>query len=141
MNQALEICVKYNAYLRRSDATGLFVSWCPLLDLKSQGTTVEQAKASLNDSVRLFVRHCYQRGILEDVLKGLGLEPEPYDGDTAPEGEDADGDHRRESVSVRSIPMPAEGTDPWEPWTGEVPLHLVAAAQLQKLTGAGAWPQ
>ena len=57
MSQQLEIAVTYVGYVRRSDTTGLFVSWCPLLDIKSQGVTQEQAKLALEDSIGLFLRH------------------------------------------------------------------------------------
>lgn len=134
--KGIEICVKYRALFRRSDATGLFLSWCPLLDIKSQGRTENEAKAALNDSVRLFVRNCYQRGILDEILLGLGLVPDPYVDDSADDGQD-DSDGGQECVSVRPIGVAAP-LDAWEPWIGEVPLHLIAA---QKLAAAPAWPQ
>ena len=129
VNRGIEFVVKYMALFRLSDATGLYLSWCPLLDIKSQGRTEEEAKTSLNDAVRLFVRNCYRRGILDEVLLSLGLEPGPDDGD----GDDDDG---RECISVRPI---AERD--WEPWIGEVPLSLVAASKLRGLPGAETWPQ
>jgi hypothetical protein len=119
--QALELAVKYRGYVSLSDASGLYVSWCPLLDIKSQGTSAEEARASLNDSVRMFVVHCFRRGILEEVLKNLGLEETL---DDAPEPE--------EHVSVRPIPAAKPLVESWE---GEVPLYLVAAAQAQHALG------
>ena len=117
--QALELAVKYRGYVKVSDVSGLYVSWCPMLDIKSQGTSMEQAKASLDDSVRLFVVHCFRRGILEEVLKKLGLKEIPED---APEPE--------EHISVRPIPVAVPKPEV-DSWLGEVPLYLVASAQAQ----------
>jgi hypothetical protein len=120
MGQTLEIEVKYWGYVKLSDATGLYVSWCPLLDIKSQGTTQEQARAALDDSVKLFVMHCFRRGILEQVLKSRGLEPQ--------EIADAESSDDGECVSVRPLPAASELLDAWE---GTVPLFMVASNQMQ----------
>lgn len=68
--QALEICVKYRGFLKHSDATGLYVSWCSMLDIKSQGTTRTQARASLDDSVSLY--EALDHGCGHDRLAGSG---------------------------------------------------------------------
>ena len=128
---ALEISVKYRGFVRHSDATGNFLSWCPLLDIKSQGRTIEEARASLDDSVRAFVVHCFRRGILEEVLKRRGLEEcTPRLGGN---GADDSGEH----VSVRPVAAATDGL--LDSWEGNVPLHLVASAHTKP---AGiAWQQ
>lgn len=40
-----------------------WVSWCPELDVASQGDTVEQAKANLNEAVDLFLETASAREI------------------------------------------------------------------------------
>jgi predicted RNase H-like HicB family nuclease len=115
--QALEICVKYRGFVKHSDATGLYISWCPMLDIKSQGTSPEQARASLDDSVRLFVVHCFRRGILEETLRRLGLEEVV---DNTIDGAEEEG------ISVRPLPAASVVLDTWE---GTVPLHLGSAPQ------------
>lgn len=130
MIKGIEIAVKYRGYVRLSDQTGNYVSWCPMLDIKSQGRSIEEARASLDDSVRLFVVHCFRRGILEEALKRRGLEEQPVD---APIEGDCAGEH----ISLR----PVEATDTFESWEGQVPLNLVAAASRSKGPGAGAWQQ
>ena len=109
--QALEICVKYRGYVRLSDGTGLYLSWCPMLDIKSQGTSIEQARASLDDSVRLFVVHCCRRGILERTLERLGLQ------EVEDDGSGADGE---EMISVRPVPATKPIVETWE---GSVPVR------------------
>ncbi|MGQ0655262.1 MAG: type II toxin-antitoxin system HicB family antitoxin [Betaproteobacteria bacterium] len=52
----------------------LFISWCPLLDVYSQGKTKKEALVNLNEAVRLFIESCLQRGTLEQVLRDSGFE-------------------------------------------------------------------
>jgi predicted RNase H-like HicB family nuclease len=48
---------------------------CPILDLAAQGPTPEKAVESLRDAVRGFVADCFERGVLEKVLKNAGFGP------------------------------------------------------------------
>lgn len=105
----LEVKVKVRCTLRKSEATGLFVASCPTLQIKSQGTTQEQAKASIDDAVRLFVVHCLRRGILEEVLKNRGFAPV----DSAFGGEDRSVDDDVISVS-----------EPLLEWDSEMPVSF-----------------
>ena len=50
-----------------------WVSFCPVLDVFSQGSTEEEAKANLEEAVKLFLISCYERGTLEEVLKECGF--------------------------------------------------------------------
>lgn len=111
MGQTLQLEVKYRGYLKLSDATGLYVSFCPMLDIMSQGRTQEEARASLDDAVRLFVTHCFRRGILEQALKRRGLEP--VDSATEISGD-------VEGISVR----PAPKEECINEWSGSVPLNF-----------------
>lgn len=52
-----------------------FVSSCPVLDVHSQGKTEEEAKNHLVEAVSLFLASCFERGVLEDVLKKRGFIP------------------------------------------------------------------
>ena len=52
-----------------------FVASCPVLDVHSQGTTEKKAIANLTEALQLFVESCYERGVLEQVLKECGFEP------------------------------------------------------------------
>lgn len=49
------------------------VAHCPILDISSQGETAAKAKAALTEATRLFVMSCYQRGVLDQVLKECGF--------------------------------------------------------------------
>lgn len=50
-----------------------YLAICPALDLASQGPTREKAIGNLKDAVRGFVVDCYERGTLDEVLKGAGF--------------------------------------------------------------------
>jgi predicted RNase H-like HicB family nuclease len=50
-----------------------FISWCPVLDVYSQGATRERAVENIIDAIQLFVLSCYERGTLDDVLKRQGF--------------------------------------------------------------------
>lgn len=52
-----------------------FVASCPILDVVSQGETPEKAKANLAEALSLFLISCYERGVLEAVLKRCGFKP------------------------------------------------------------------
>lgn len=119
----MEICVKYKGFVRMSDASGLYVSWCPMLDVVSQGRTQAEAQACLDDAVRLFVVHSFKRGILERVLAERGLVPVDEPSDVAIQDPDDSG----EGISVRPASAPLHA------WDGSVPLHLMGSA-------GAAWP-
>ncbi|MGE0085298.1 MAG: type II toxin-antitoxin system HicB family antitoxin [Desulfococcaceae bacterium] len=52
-----------------------FVSYCPLLDVSSQGDTQEEAKENLAEAVTGFMISCYEMGTLSNVLKECGFVP------------------------------------------------------------------
>jgi predicted RNase H-like HicB family nuclease len=52
-----------------------FISWCPALDVSSCGDTAREAEKNLRDAIRLFIMSCYERGVLDRVLKDCGFVP------------------------------------------------------------------
>ena len=44
------------------------VSYCPALDVCSQGDTEDEASANLIEALQLFVQSCYERGTLDAVM-------------------------------------------------------------------------
>ena len=52
-----------------------FISWCPLLDVYSQGKSKKAALNNLEDALKLFIESCYQRGVLAQVLNDSGFNP------------------------------------------------------------------
>jgi hypothetical protein len=66
---------KLKAAIRYDDAAGIHVGWCPMLDIFSQGNSAEQAKQAVMSAATMYLRHCFRRGILNDVLTKRGFEP------------------------------------------------------------------
>jgi len=54
----------------------VFVSRCPALDVYSQGDTADEAERNVVEAVQLFLESCYERGVLEQVLKDCGFHPD-----------------------------------------------------------------
>jgi len=52
-----------------------YVAVCPILDLGAQGATPQKAVASLRDAIRGFVADCFERGVLDEVMKNAGFGP------------------------------------------------------------------
>jgi predicted RNase H-like HicB family nuclease len=63
------------ALVRFDDDAQLYVAWCPPVDIRSQGETMEEAKAAVLSAVTLYLRTCFQRKILDDVLVRKGFTP------------------------------------------------------------------
>ena len=128
----LEIAFKLQCCSKQSDATGLYIGWCPALDMMSQGRSAEQARASLDDSIRLYLHHCLKRGVLDEALARLGFTTTNDDGI-----DDADVDviHVREQ---REEVVEDVGVDCW---TGEysVPLHVIANLRKRTQAGESVW--
>jgi predicted RNase H-like HicB family nuclease len=68
MEAKIQICCRFTAAIREDTKQHTFVSWCPELDLYSQGLTLEESFRALNETVSFWIRHCYERGILDDSL-------------------------------------------------------------------------
>ena len=50
-----------------------FISSCPLLDVFSQGQTRDEAERNLIDALASFLISCYERGVLDAVLRDSGV--------------------------------------------------------------------
>ena len=53
----------------------LYGSYCPALDLYSQGSTLKEAKENIIEATELFIESCIERGTLLEVLRGCGFYP------------------------------------------------------------------
>ncbi len=50
-----------------------FLASCPILDVHSQGETEEMARENLKEALSLFFLSCFERGVLDEVLKECGF--------------------------------------------------------------------
>lgn len=49
------------------------VASCPVLDVHSQGRTVEEAKQNLAEAIGLFILTAFENGTLQEVLADCGI--------------------------------------------------------------------
>lgn len=52
-----------------------FIASCPALDVHSQGQSEKEALHNIGEAIQLFIESCYERGVLEQVLKQSGFQP------------------------------------------------------------------
>ncbi len=52
---------------------GRFSSWCPELDIASQGDTIEEARENLREAVDVFIETIIEDGRAEELWERLGL--------------------------------------------------------------------
>ncbi len=100
----------------------LFVAGVPALRIWSQGATPAKAMRALRGAVILYLKHCYRRKILDNLLNEHGFEDVP----------DEEIDANDEFIDVK------ECEDEKYPHTYnfEVPLYLIAQAQLTGIKGS-----
>lgn len=77
----VNIDIRLQAGVRYDDESELWVSWCPALDIHSQGTTEERAKASLREALGMYVKYCFEQQILDNILckRGFAVSKGPKD--------------------------------------------------------------
>ncbi len=56
----------------RKEGTG-YSSWCPELDVASQGDTIEEARGNLKEAVELHIEAMLADGLLDELLEKMGL--------------------------------------------------------------------
>mgnify|MGYP002642348139 CR=1 FL=1 len=71
----MQVNIQFNANLpvKITKKERWFVASCPILDVHSQGESEEEARASLGEALSLFFVSCFERGVLDNVLKGCGF--------------------------------------------------------------------
>src|SRR3989344_7552817 len=57
---------------------GGYSSWCPELDVASQGDTIEKAKVNLKEAVECHVETMLEQGDLAQLLDTLGITKEQF---------------------------------------------------------------
>src|SRR5262245_10932265 len=75
MPKEIDVNFRLQGQIREDRQTRCFVSLCPALDLYSAGRTRIDAKKALSAAVLMYVRICYERGILGRIMKDMGFIP------------------------------------------------------------------
>lgn len=72
----MEITFQLDVAVKKDEEAGCFVAWCPTVDIYSAGNTDEEAKDAMESALVMFIKHCYMRNVLNDVLKNRGFQPD-----------------------------------------------------------------
>jgi hypothetical protein len=70
---ALKITTRVRGATRRDEQTGVFVAYCPTLQIYSQGTNEGRARTALESAVKLFLGTCLKFGNIDQALKQRGF--------------------------------------------------------------------
>lgn len=71
--EVIQFSLRVPVELRKEGAW--FYSSCRPFDIYGQGKNEEEATKSLVEALQLFVESCFERGVLEKVLKDCGFRP------------------------------------------------------------------
>lgn len=72
LNEGDEYRFQIDFYLFKED--GLFIAYCPSLDLSSSGESHAEAISNFYEAFQLFIETCMESGTLIEALKELGWE-------------------------------------------------------------------
>ena len=122
MPKEIDVRFRLQGAIREDRQTQCFVSYCSTLDLYSAGRTRMDAKKALTAAVVTYVRVCYDRGMLDSILKGKGFSAvlEASDRPTA--------------KNEQFITVEEHASEYDDVFDFDIPLHLVAQAQSERPT-------
>jgi predicted RNase H-like HicB family nuclease len=123
LRRKIDVTFKLDGMIREDKETGSFVSFCPQLELYSAGRTRMEARQALNSAIEMFLRLCYERQILGQVLHERNFKPtDPNVVAMTP----------TEDFTITIKETLAEYDDAF---SVEIPIHLLA--QQNKIAAAG----
>ncbi len=73
MASGVKITVSVRGATKRDGSTGIYVGYCPALQIYSQGITEERVQKALRAAVLLFLSKCIECGVLDRALKERGF--------------------------------------------------------------------
>lgn len=65
--------------IRYDERAKAYISYCPSLDLYSQGTTKTRALEAIQDTIESWINICSKHGTLDEALKRKGISVEILD--------------------------------------------------------------
>lgn len=71
--ESLRIEFNLTFAFRKDEETGVYVGFCPVLKVYSQGRTEKEAEDAVLSAATFFIGTCYERDILHNVLRERGL--------------------------------------------------------------------
>lgn len=115
------LVAQLRGFIRHDTDAHVHVSYCPALNIFSQGESEDQARRAIGSAVSLFLQSCYERGQLDRALREAGF---------------------RASSRTGIVPVKSLGLDQeWiaveeryeEVFDFDVPLHLIASQHSQNV--------
>jgi predicted RNase H-like HicB family nuclease len=73
MYMALKITASVRGATRKDEQTGIYVAFCPTLQIYSQGIDESRARAALESAVKLFLGTCLKHGSIDRALRERGF--------------------------------------------------------------------
>lgn len=70
--ETLSINVQLLAQIKK-EKPGMYVSYCPTLDICSQGSSSKEARQNIIEATQLFIESCFERGTLSRALEKRGF--------------------------------------------------------------------
>lgn len=120
MAPQIDVNFRLQAAIRQDSETSSFVAYCPTIDLYSAGRTRGDAKKALIAAAVTYVRLCYERGILDQILKSKGLTATALPGPTP----------LPDAGQFIRVTEHASAYD--DVFDLDIPLHLVGSRQQEK---------
>ena len=103
MGMRTEISFRLHVAVKYDEQARCWASYCPAVDVYSAGKDEDLAKKAIESAILMFVRNCFRRRILDDVLVGRGFVPdEPVDM-IGKDGEPADASEQYITVRLREF--------------------------------------
>lgn len=75
MSLQTEISFKLHVGVKHDEKARCWASYCPAINVYSAGNTESEAIEAIRAAISTFVRICFSRKILDDVLVNLGFFP------------------------------------------------------------------
>jgi predicted RNase H-like HicB family nuclease len=101
MTTRMEITFRLDVAVKEDLTAGCFVAWCPTVGIYSAGNSHSEAQYAIKSALVMFIKHCYKRKILDDVLVMRGFQPDMKD--FGGHGEIADGTNQFIQVQLREF--------------------------------------
>ena len=94
-----EVLFEVRLPVKITKKTNYYVGSCSILDVFTQGETEKEAKGNLREALGLFLISCYERGVLNEVLRKSGFSPSTHRQQPASRG-------RKSQPEMLKVPLP-----------------------------------
>ena len=111
---------RLTAHFRRDAETRAYVLYCPTLDICTAAPSRAECKPTMRSAANLFIRTCYDRGMLDQVLRRRGFRKSSSPAESG------------DFISIMERP------EEFASFPFEVPLELLVAQQMGMRTGVQA---